>query len=108
MNLEMILVKKELKLKDDTVLISDNENLSYEKSSDYYWECTLSENIISTDVPINIIKKFIPDCISGKKLYVIAYGFTSDFHYYTNCNTGLYVFTGLNQTPTNVVSFNIP
>ncbi len=88
--------------------IHNNENVAYDYNLDYYYATVSSGGKASCYVTKELLSEWVEGFNPEKKYYAVAYGFSDNYSSYFDPEKGSYVHTGLNSTPTNVVSFSIP
>ena len=90
------------------LLISDNSNVSFDNNLDYYDPTINTGNEISFSINSDILSYWLPGFNPQKTYYAVAYGMSAGFGRYFDPEKGSNVFTGIDLTPTNTVSFTIP
>jgi hypothetical protein len=91
------------------LLISDKNAVSYDHNLDYYWQLSSAGNRVSITLDESILSRYIPGFDQNITYYAIAYGISQSYcDFYFDTQKGSNVFSGMNESATNVVSFTIP
>ncbi len=88
--------------------ISDTENVAFDNNLDWYNAVTNVGSEGSYTITEEVLAQWVEGFDPSSTYYAVAYGSTDNFSSYFDPEKGSYVYTGLNETPTNVVSFAIP
>ncbi len=93
------------------VCIYDDESVAYNKMLDWYFQNAISK---PNEVDLRWLENttlagYIPEFDPDKTYYAVAYGLTdNNYSVYFDTHLGSEVVTGINPTPSNVVSFKVP
>lgn len=90
------------------VCIHDNETVTFDNNLDFYCPVAYNGNNVSVTVTEEMLAKWVEGFNPEKTYYAIAYGYSNNYSKYFDPEKGSYVYTGINEVPTNVVSFTIP